>query len=532
MTHPALAASLYDSMLQEAMQAFRAQRYDESKAIIKRAIEMDAKQPKAYQQLMQICEKIADVDGLIDALVRWLTVSPGDLRAVQELINLCLNNKRYAPAIDQLKSMLRLDPDNVMLTNLICLVFIEAKEYGGGLPYFERIFKMNPNQTPEVVKAFAWVLYQAGKYERALEVAQSVAAHFAHDEEMVVLLASSYLALGKYDAHQQVYDEGAKRLPDNARIVSALGRAQLLCSGMKEGFDAYETRHKVETHPPRPVPLPWWRGESVRGKGIVLWAEQGVGDVTMFATLLPWLLAQQPSRVRLGVEKKMMTLFARSFPGIEVMDIDDPVFVKPAEGYDFQAPMGDLMRYGLPHDVPSKHAPIFKPDATLRGTLRTRYEAAAKARGAKRIVGIAWHTRNDMTNMLRNIALEQWAPLLALPHIQFVSLQYGDHAADIAAVNRQFAGALLHDDAVDALADTDAAIAQVAAMDEVISIQNATSHFGGSLGVPTTLLLSVAADWRWGAERTDSLWYQSVRIIRQRKALEWDEVMQQAASQL
>ncbi len=76
---------------------------------------------------------------------------------------------------------------------------------------------------------------------------------------------------------------------------------------------------------------------------------------------------------------------------------------------------------------------------------------------------------------------------------------YGGHAAEIEEINRRFPGVLHADPDIDGYNDMDALAAQVAAMDEVVSIRgNATVHLAGALGVKTTLMLSAASDWRWG----------------------------------
>lgn len=522
----------YETSLSEGVQHFLAGRFEESKQAFKHTIELNPKRPEAYQQLMIACEQRADVDGLIDAVVRWLTVAPTDMRATQELVNLCLNNRRFAPAIDQLKLLLRTDPDNESLLNLICLLFIESKRYHDGLPYFERVFELHPQQSPQVVKAFAWVLYQSHQFSRALALAQTVAGLLADDEEIYVLLASCHLALGQLSSHRDVYERAFARLPENKTIECSLALAQFMTSNMREGFKHYDSRWHSAWCTPRCFDLPYWQGQPLAGKHLLLWAEQGVGDVTMFATLLPWLAGQGAAHIRFGCEAKMVPLMQRSFPWLECMNYDDATFAQLPQGFDYHAPMGELMRYSLPAYVPAQHDAVYVPDAALKRELRTRYEAAAAARGARKIIGIAWHTKNDLNNLLRNIALEQWAPLFAIPQVQYVSLQYGNHAADIATIASQFPGALLVDAQVDAFASTEAAIAQVAAMDEIITIQNATAHFGGACGVPTHLLLSVASDWRWGAQRTDALWYKSVTVHRQHEALNWQPLMQQMADRL
>jgi ADP-heptose:LPS heptosyltransferase len=79
---------------------------------------------------------------------------------------------------------------------------------------------------------------------------------------------------------------------------------------------------------------------------------------------------------------------------------------------------------------------------------------------------------------------------------------------------------------VDQLTNIDAFAAQIRAMDLVITIDNSTAHLAGALGVPTWVLLPYAPNWRWQLERSDSLWYPSIRLFRQSKEGDWQSVVQ------
>jgi hypothetical protein len=119
-----------------------------------------------------------------------------------------------------------------------------------------------------------------------------------------------------------------------------------------------------------------------------------------------------------------------------------------------------------------------------------------------------------------------------------VNLQYGDCAADLAAVRDRLGVEVIHDSAVDPLLDMDAAFAQVAAMDLVISTSNTTVHTAGSQGVPVWVLLPYAKGvlWYWFARRSDSPWYPSARLIRQSRLDPekpwWEEVAARAGDDL
>ena len=124
------------------------------------------------------------------------------------------------------------------------------------------------------------------------------------------------------------------------------------------------------------------------------------------------------------------------------------------------------------------------------------------------------------------------APFAGVPSVRLIDLQYGDTEADRRAFAEATATALLHDGAIDQMADLDAFAAQVAAMDLVVSISNTTVHMAGALGVPAWVMLPTRPMWRWMADRNDSPWYPSVRLFRQTRAGEWSDVIDRVAAAL
>lgn len=492
------------------------------------AIEAEPHTQKYYAKLMDVCKQANDIDGLIDGLQRWLKLYPDDTKSAQELINLSLNHHRYEAGMAQLRVMLKKEPNNISLLQVMCLFYVETKDYTGGLDYFERTFNLQPYQSYDICKAFCWVLHQAGHFKRSIEMSEKVLAMNPNDNELYILHASNCSALKDYQGACDTYTRGHIACPDDIHMHYSVGLTKFHVSAMKEGYDEYMGRFRLADESMYKLPSPWWKGEPLQGKRLMIWGEQGIGDVIMWSTMIPWILQQEPAKLVIAVEPRMVSVLARSFPQCDVIDIR----FTPEHELDYNLPMGELMRYIIPHYEPNAVAPILVPDPELVATYRARYEAAAKARGAKRIVGISWFTSNDLTAYVRNIPLIEWSPLFKLKNVQYVSLQYGNHDDDIASVNARYDGALLLDETVNGLQSCEEALAQVAAMDEVITIQNSTSHFGGVTNTPTTLLLSASSDWRWGTSRTDSLWYNSVKVERQQHALQWKPIMQAQAKRL
>jgi ADP-heptose:LPS heptosyltransferase len=67
--------------------------------------------------------------------------------------------------------------------------------------------------------------------------------------------------------------------------------------------------------------------------------------------------------------------------------------------------------------------------------------------------------------------------------------------------------------------------AQMRALDLVIAVDTMAAHLAGALGVPVWTLLHEDCDWRWMSERSDSPWYPTMRLFRQRPRGGWDSVI-------
>lgn len=165
-------------------------------------------------------------------------------------------------------------------------------------------------------------------------------------------------------------------------------------------------------------------------------------------------------------------------------------------------------------------------------TARQRQQLEARAAG-RPLVGLSWRSRNADYGAPKSLELMDLLPLLR-PDIFWVDLQYGDTSADRAAAAA--AGAeVWRDPHVDPLRDMDAAAAQTAALDLVITTSNTTAHLAGALGVPVWLLLPAPGYgllWYWFLDRTDSPFYPSARCFRQSRAGDWTGVIKAVGAAL
>ena len=318
--------------------------------------------------------------------------------------------------------------------------------------------------------------------------------------------------------------------PECTELHLLRAEAYFTAGNLVEGWRDYDWRFSVRRTlldvKPVKVPncaLPHWKGEDLATKGILIWGEQGVGDEIIFANMLSAISARA-GRCVVQTISRLVPLFRRSFPGIEVYA--DAIPTDVAAALDVQSSLGSIGQWVRSsfRSFPAIGS-YLKADVARTAALRAKY--AGTARGL--IVGLAWRSANVADAAEKTAALEHWGPILKIPGLTFVNLQYGETAEVIAGARAAFGAEVIVDKDVDALADLDGFAAQVAAMDVVISTSNTAAHMAGALGVPTYCMVPRALGggrrWYWFGEGQYSPWYRALRLFRQTQDHSWTDTI-------
>ena len=200
---------------------------------------------------------------------------------------------------------------------------------------------------------------------------------------------------------------------------------QLSWGDLDNGWENYEARWEWERFPTRKFdfPSPKWAGESLTGKSILVWGEQGIGDEILFLTALPGVLERGPSKVGIYVTEKLVPVVERWYPNAMVHAFGEGEEIAEDIDYDYHLPVGSLpLRLGNLDISGPKHFIKERPE-----TIALRERLLSEHPGKSRIVGISWRsgvlTRRRIQNYLSYHAV---ADILedAPDDVLFVSLQY------------------------------------------------------------------------------------------------------------
>jgi hypothetical protein len=309
--------------------------------------------------------------------------------------------------------------------------------------------------------------------------------------------------------------------PDSAETQLSGALLLLLCGDFEYGWPALEWRWKTGKLPLRYVDYPQWNGEPLGNKSILLHAEQGLGDTIQFIRYAP-LVKALGGDVLVECQKPLKPLLA-SCPGVDQLIAEG----NQAPAFDFHLPLMGLPRVfntelaSIPAGVPYVFAD--------QGLVKHWRSKLAAWRGFR--IGIHWQSKAGQSSFRsRNIPLECFAFLNQIPGITLISLQKSDTPSELKCAGVRVVNLGNEIDSVQgAFVDTAAIMMN---LDLVITSDTAIAHLAGALGVSVWVALAYAADWRWLLDRSDSPWYPSMRLFRQKKPGDWTGVFEEIRAAL
>ena len=306
----------------------------------------------------------------------------------------------------------------------------------------------------------------------------------------------------------------------------------LLLGDTESGWKEYEWRSK-KSGPivASSLGIPRCPVNDLTGRVVWVGREQGVGDEVMFAAGIPRLLMRTSGCI-LNCDERLVLLFTRSFPGTRVVSDRDAAAISNSitRQVDCELPIGSLP--GILADGHDSHS---AGDAYLHADPgRVAYwndRLRSLPEGLR--IGISWRGGADpVVHRRRSIDLCEWGRLLGISGAVFISVQYGETRHEVQQANAKY-GKVIHEfDELDPLTNLDDFSACLSALDLVISVDNATVHFAGALGVPCRALIPVVPDWRWGLQGSATSLYRSVSLVRQRAGQAWSDVLHELAQNL
>jgi len=532
-------------------------RLEEAAACQRRAIALDPLLADAHLSLGRTLRRLGCPREAADCYRDALRLDPGDLRGLLGLGDSLAEQDRFDEAADHYHAALALAPEDPGANNNLGAMLHRLGQADAAAARFRRALDSDPDHEEALFNLGTLLREQQDQvaamacYRRAVGLNPNRAD--THNNMGAILLlqdraAESIACFATALRLRPIYPEAQSNLgvayarlqqpgaaiaafrtaialrPDHAEAHNNLAMALLSVGDMAAGWPEYEWRWQAEPNINRHPGFsqPQWMGEPGHGRTLLIHAEQGFGDTLQFCRFAP-LARDRGLRVVIAAPRALIRLLGGLAGADALVAQGDPL-----PPFDLHCPMLSLpLALGTTVETIPAAIPYLHADTAEAASWRARL-APADAAGLR--VGLVWAGhRNDTlaitaaVDRQRSLAPAQMAPLLAVPGLQFFSLQKdGPRAPATLALHDHMHE--MHD-----FADTAALVAN---MDLVISVDSAVAHLAGALGRPVWLLDRFGHCWRWLHGRHDSPWYPDLRIFRQPAPGAWDPVLAEVAAAL
>ncbi|CAM8443201.1 GT9_LPS_heptosyltransferase domain containing protein [Candidatus Methylopumilus universalis] len=496
------------------------QKYPEAISNYQQAIKYNPRYFEAFLNLGFIYNELKDFTKAHEQYDFAISINPQSSEAFYNRGIVYENMGEHVKALTDYDIATKLNPNNFYAFNSKGLLFNQMKDFNNALLNFDCAIKINPNffngymnkgHIYEEIKDFTKALEQ---YNFAINL---------NPGNSEIFFSKGLIFKQMKDFSSAIFNFDCAIKANPSFFLAILNKALLILqlNDYKNGWQLYESRWEttqekcfLRTLKPKLEDL------SIIKKNILIWAEQGIGDQILYGTLIKEMI-KSPNMFIISVDPKIKDLFERSFKGKSNLRFLSNLESINESLYDFHLPLGSLGKFfrNSINDFQFQPFSYLLPDSNKTTHLMKKIKNVKKF-----TCGISWMSKSERIGSEKSLNLNQLIPILRLPNIDFIDLQYGDTKVEKKSLLNDFNIEVRSFDEIDNFNDIDGLACLISTCDFIVTISNVTAHIAGALGKKVFLILpysGIGRLWYWHEGINNSLWYPSIQIFEQTEARDW-----------
>lgn len=488
-------------------------------------------------------------------LKQCLKCDPENNAALQ-LLGLCKHRMgENAEAIEIIQTVLDLDPESADNWNNLGLAYGGLGNQKKAIECISKAIELNPEQFL-FQNNLALQYRSLGDYENAINCMRK-AINLGEKPQLWLNLGGMYGELKNLAEAKKCFENAIKIDPEYAAAYVDLAFVYHLSGDWKNGFAAYEWRFFYYPqmkfyHNSYDMEKLWDGKKDVNGKRVLVYGEQGLGDIIQFVRYAKFL-KERGAHVIVHCPASLDSVIRR-IEGVDETtnrDIYNDKGEKFPE-YDYQFSMMSFPYLLDNHKICGK--PYIQPATfAFKDYIKSEYKGtfnvgivwagspahphdqkrsiplkhfrvlhdtpgvklfSLQMEGAKRQYGVTYRTVDEKLKNLKDVCLEKFIPEKGV-------VDYNADCDDLKIV-----------DLTTMIQSFDDTATILAGLDLVICCDTATAHMAGSMGVPVWVAIPFNPDWRWTLNGETTPWYDSMKLYRQPKKDDWTSVFEQIQKDL
>ena len=402
------------------------------------------------------------------------------------------SDEKYDEAIACYKNAIGINPKYCAAYNNLGNIYKAIGDIEAAISSFKKAINLKP-KFAETYYNMGGALHEQGKLEEAIEVynkAVSIEPDFA---DAYSNMGSVFQEQGKLEDAIDAYNKALSIDPDNAEARLNLGFAKLQTEQWQHGIELQKWRWKTKSFQghERFFEAPEWDGKSsIEGKTLLVWGEQGPGDMIIWCACLDYYTSIG-ANVIVECPRKLVKLLTISFPKITVRTaIED---IEPGkEDFDLQISLMTLFGHTcVSGEITNRQSTYIFPDQKRVQYWKNRLKSITD----KPCIGISWKSPVMTASRQQNYAdLSFWKPILQNEKYTFFNLQSTDFEDDLQKISQDFGVDVINFDDLDHYDDLAEVAAFCKALDKSISVTTTVAHILTAVGTQT-----IIPTWKQGS---------------------------------
>jgi tetratricopeptide (TPR) repeat protein len=429
-----------------------------------------------------------------------------------------------------LRKAFSLNPEQVETMVAWCQFRSSEGDLAGAWEWLRWAIARDPDNL-EAMNMHGILLHNERRFEEAVVIFEQAEA-LGH-QAAASNRGNALLDLGRMEEALRAQELAVKRDPAGNGAKYNLALTCLRLGDWKRGWPEYEARWDFhEVHPTHMIyRQPRWRGEPLKGRRILLYAEQGLGDAIQFSRYTEQVVARG-GQIILQVREPVQRLMASLAVVRSGQAVVAPLGIEPP-AFDVECPLMSLpAAFGTTIETVPWSGAYLEADPALVSDKIKQFPALRphrRAPGEPLRVGFAWAGNpRYRADSQRSTNVSTLLPLLRTPGVLWVSLQKGAAAEQLAALPED-----VHVlDGCSGERDLAETAAVISTLDLVITTDTCSVHLAGAMAKPVWVLLPHLSDWRWMQEIETTPWYPTARLFRQHTPGDWAGVLDRVIGEL
>lgn len=492
-------------------------------------VELDPDNTKLHYNRAINLQHVGLNEMAVASYVRAIEIDPKNVHALTNLASICRNDGEFEKAVQLIERVMALEPDDLDHYGTLSGIYTKWQR----IDKLEEIITFLKARAPHDYRTISGevdLLMRKGRFTDAITLADKGIQEFP---ERSVFYMNKFECLMQLNQDEAAIKVGELMLTqclplvpleeDRRQIENNWGISQLQFGDFTNGFYHYERRFDEEESVSSAgrfrsfLPEPYLTTpEQAYGKTLMVYFEQGIGDIIMFSRYLP-LLAQYAAKIRLlyaGDKGPYDRLFRNYVKDMEVYQYYSEIPKDEGRACDVHCAIMSLpyiFRTTI-DTIPPAVAPQLDP--ALIEQWGERLGPKRKPRVGLVVSGNQLqgndYNRSSRLSLLKELVTDK-------ADVIMVQKDLRPHDVELAAelgllhLGKEFGD----------LADTAAAFLH---FDLLIGVETGIMHLAATMGRPTWMLLTTYPDWRYFRNRSDSPFYPSVRLFRQKTYHDWQEL--------